>query len=78
MLIRKITEVLMGIVFLKIWLTVLLVADVMLIFQAFSRVVLFIAGRTGEIDWTVYNIIVFRLLAAAFLPLSAIILYLKR
>lgn len=68
----------MGIVILKIWLVVLLVADVMLLFQAFSRVVLFIAGRTGEIDWTVYNIIVLRMLAIAFIPFTAILLYLKR
>ena len=68
----------MGIVILKIWLVVLLVADVMLLFQAFSRVILFIAGRTGEIDWTVYNIIVLRMLAIAFIPFTAILLYLKR
>ena len=68
----------MGIVVLKIWLVILLVADVMLLFQAFSRVILFIAGRTGEIDWTVYNIIVLRMLAIAFIPFTAILLYLKR
>lgn len=56
----------MGIVVLKIWLVILLVTDIMLFFQAFSRVVLFIAGKTGEVDWTGYNIIVFKLLAAVF------------
>lgn len=68
----------MGIVVLKIWLIVLVVIDVMLFFQAFSRVVLYIAGRTGEIDWTVYNIIMLKLLAVAFLPVTAMVLYLKK
>ncbi|MCQ2401080.1 MAG: hypothetical protein MJ059_04050 [Lachnospiraceae bacterium] len=68
----------MGIVVLKIWLIVLVVIDVMLFFQAFSRVVLYIAGRTGEIDWTVYNIIMLKLLAVAFLPITAMVLYLKK
>lgn len=68
----------MGIVVLKIWLVILLVTDIMLFFQAFSRVVLFIAGKTGEVDWTGYNIIVFKLLAAAFFPITVIYLYLRR
>lgn len=68
----------MGIVVLKIWLVILLVTDIMLFFQAFSRVVLFIAGKTGEVDWTGYNIIVFKLLAAVFFPITVIYLYLRR
>lgn len=68
----------MSILLLKIWLIVLVIIDVMLIFQAFSRAVLFIAGRSGEIDWTVYNIIMFKIMAVAFLPITAVVLYLRK
>lgn len=68
----------MSILLLKIWLIVLVIIDVMLIFQTFSRAVLFIAGRSGEIDWTVYNIIMFKIMAVAFLPITAVVLYLRK
>lgn len=67
----------MALIIFKIWMVLLTAADLMIVIQILARIVLFLAGRTRSVDWTRYNKIMLTLLAAAFLPVTAVVLYLR-
>jgi len=50
----------------------------MLLIQIFTRIGLFIAGKTRSVDWTRYNKVMLSLLAVAFFPITFTILYLRQ
>lgn len=61
----------------KLWLLLLTALDLMILIQLIARIVLFLAGRTREIDWSPYNRVMLSLLAVTFLPVTAAVRYLK-
>jgi len=56
----------------------LAIVDVMVIGQLLARIVLFIAGKTRSVDWSGYNRIMLGLLAVTFLPVTAMVVYLRQ
>jgi len=68
----------MALVIFKIWMVMLAVVDLMLIAQIIARIVLFIAGKTRSVDWSGYNRVMLGLLAVTFLPVTAMVVYLKQ
>lgn len=67
----------MTLIIFKIWMVLLAVADLMILIQILVRIGLFIAGKARSLDWTRYNKVMLSLLAVAFLPVTAVVLYLK-
>lgn len=68
----------MSLIIFKIWMVLLTVLDLMLFAQIIARIALFIAGKTRDVDWTLYNRVMVSLLAVTFLPVTAIVIYLRR
>jgi len=68
----------MNLIIFKIWLFLLAVIDLMLIIQILSRIALFVAGKTDNVDWTGYNKVMLSVMAVAFAPVAAAVLYLRR
>lgn len=68
----------MALTIFKIWLVMLAIVDFMVITQLIARIVLFIAGKTRSVDWTGYNRVMLGLLAVTFLPITAMVIYLRQ
>lgn len=68
----------MALMIFKIWMVLLAVTDVMLIVQVIARIILFFAGKKDRVDWTPYNRIMLGLLAVTFLPVTAMVIYLRQ